>query len=74
MFYSISSTPSNDSMLLVSDGESGIPSSIDFESYKVKTYENNNITVLYYNGAEWYDYSYDTYSLFRRLPNHDIQL
>lgn len=74
MFYSTSSTPPDDSMLLVSNGESGIPGEIDTEYYKVKTYENNNITVLHYDYSEWSDYSWDGYSSFGRLPDYDIQL
>lgn len=74
MFYSSSSIPLNDSMLLVSSGESGIPGPIDTEYYKVKTYENNNITVLHLDGYNWQDYSWDDYSSFERLPDHDIQL
>ncbi len=76
MFYSGSSTPLDNSMLLVSRGDSGTPGPIDAEYYKVKSYENNNITVLFYNtGFDlWEDFSWDGYSLFVRLPDCDIQL
>ena len=74
IFYSLSATPSANDVLYVSAGESGLPSVLTTDQYKVKAFADGKITVLREYGGAWEDYVYDEDPYYYRYSDGDITL
>ena len=74
ILYTLSATPSANDVICASEGESGLPTDLTIDQYKVKAFADGKITVSYNGTSGWEDYDYEDDPYFYRKSSGDISL